>query len=91
MNSAGTILKNIFFFLVNFMVVMATLFIFFRDGERLLHWIIDITPMDAEHKYRIANQLYITTIAVVRGLLLTADHWLVTKKDLGIFRKRIFR
>lgn len=72
MKSAGTILKNIFFFLVSFMVVIATLFVFFRDGERLLHWLIDIIPMDTEHKYRIANQLYITTIAVVRGFLLTA-------------------
>ena len=72
MKSAGTILKNIFFFLVSFVVVIATLFAFFRDGERLLHWLIDIMPMDTEHKYRIAHQLYITTIAVVRGFLLTA-------------------
>jgi len=72
MKSGGTILKNIFFFFVNFLVIIATLFAFFRDGERLLHWLIDIMPMDAEHKYRIANQLYITTIAVVRGILLTA-------------------
>ncbi|MBU2575167.1 MAG: AI-2E family transporter [Elusimicrobia bacterium] len=72
MKSGGRILTNIFFFLVNFMVMIVTIFVFFRDGERLLHWIIDTIPMDREHKYRIANQLYITTIAVVRGILLTA-------------------
>ena len=72
MKSGGTILKNIFFFFVNFLVIIATLFAFFRDGERLLHWLIDLMPMDADHKYRIANQLYMTTIAVVRGILLTA-------------------
>jgi len=72
MKSGGTILKNIFFFFASFLVIIATLFVFFRDGERLLHWLIDLIPMDAEHKYRIANQLYITTIAVVRGFLLTA-------------------
>jgi predicted PurR-regulated permease PerM len=72
MKSAGTIIKNIFFFFASFLVVIATLFVFFRDGERLLHWLIDIMPMDTEHKYRIASQLYITTIAVVRGFLLTA-------------------
>ena len=72
MRSGGTILKNIFFFLVSFLVIIATLFVFFRDGERLLHWLIDLIPMDAEHKYRIASQLYITAIAVVRGFLLTA-------------------
>ena len=37
-----------------------------------LHWLIDIIPMDQEHKHRIANQLYTTTMAIVRGLLLTA-------------------
>ena len=72
MRSAGTILKNIFLFLVSFMVVIATLFVFFRDGESLFHWFIDIIPMDQEHKHRIAGQLYITAIAVVRGFLLTA-------------------
>ena len=72
MRSGGTILKNIFFFFVSFLVIVATLFVFFRDGERLLHWLIDLVPLDAEHKNRIASHLYITTIAVVRGFLLTA-------------------
>ena len=72
MKSGGTILKNIFFAFASLLVVMATLFIFFRDGEALLHWLLDIIPMDNEHKYRIANQLYTTTIAVARGFLLTA-------------------
>lgn len=72
MKSGGTILKNIFFFFANFLVIIATLFVFFRDGERLMHWLIDLMPMDTDHKYRIANQLYMTTIAVVRGILLTA-------------------
>jgi predicted PurR-regulated permease PerM len=72
MSSGGTILKNIFFLFASFLVVLAMLFVFFRDGERLLHWVLDIIPMDTEHKYRIASQLYITTIAVVRGFLLTA-------------------
>lgn len=70
--SGGRILRNIFFFLVSFMVMIVTLFVFFRDGEQFLHWLIDTIPMDREHKYRIAGQLYITTLAVVRGILLTA-------------------
>jgi len=71
--SSGTlILKNIFFFLASFVVMVFTLFVFFRDGEKFLNWLIDILPMDQEYKHRIANQLYITTMAVVRGLLLTA-------------------
>ncbi len=72
--SSGTVLlKNIFFFLVNFVVMIITLFVFFRNGERFLHWLIDILPMDQEYKHRIAGQLYMTTMAVVRGLLLTAS------------------
>lgn len=70
--SGTVLLKNIFFFLVSFMVMIITLFVFFRDGERFLHWLIDILPMDQEYKNRIAGQLYMTTMAVVRGLLLTA-------------------
>lgn len=72
MKSGGKLLRNIFFFIVNFLVMIVTLFVFFRDGERLLHWVIETLPMDREHKYRIADHLYITTIAVVRGILLTA-------------------
>ncbi|MCX5786152.1 MAG: AI-2E family transporter [Elusimicrobia bacterium] len=72
MNSSGKLLKNIFFFAVNFIVLIAMLFVFFKDGEHFLHWLIDIIPMDRDSKHRVANQLYITTIAVVRGILLTA-------------------
>ncbi|HAF96601.1 MAG: hypothetical protein A2X59_04870 [Nitrospirae bacterium GWC2_42_7] len=72
MNSSGKLLKNIFFFVVNFIVLIAMIFVFFKDGERFLHWLIDIIPMDHDSKYRVANQLSVTTIAVVRGILLTA-------------------
>ncbi len=71
--SSGTVvLRNIFFFLVGFVVMLASMFVLFRDGERFLNWLIDIIPMDQEYKHRIANQLYTTAMAVVRGLLLTA-------------------
>jgi len=72
MNSGGKLLKKVFVFAVNFIVLIAMLFVFFMDGERFLHWLIDIIPMDHDSKYRVANQLYLTTIAVVRGILLTA-------------------
>ena len=71
--TSGTgLLRNIFFFLVNLVVVIIALFVMFKDGERFLHWLIDILPMDQEYKHRIARQLYTTTMAVVRGILLTA-------------------
>jgi len=71
-NSSGKLLKNIFLLMVNLIVLIAMLFVFFKDGERFLHWLIDIIPMDHDSKHRVASQLYITTIAVVRGILLTA-------------------
>lgn len=70
--SGAGLLKNIFLFLVNFGVMVFALFMLFRDGERFLTWLIDIIPMDQEYKHRVANQLYTTAMAVVRGLLLTA-------------------
>lgn len=92
---SGTgLIKNIFFFLVNFMVMVFSLFALFRDGERFLHWLIDLLPMDQEYKHRVANQLYITTMAVVRGLLLTAliqgfigafGYWLAGVKAPALF------
>jgi predicted PurR-regulated permease PerM len=71
-SSGAKLLKDLFFFLVSFAVMVITLFATFRDGERFLHWLIDILPMDQEYKHRVAHQLYNTTLAVVRGLLLTA-------------------
>lgn len=92
--SGAGLLKNIFFFFVNFGVMAFSLFALFRDGERFLHWFIDIIPMDQEYKHRVANQLYVTTMAVVRGLLLTAiiqgfigtvGYWLAGVKAPALF------
>lgn len=92
--SGAGLLKNIFFFLVNFMVMVFSLFALFRDGERFLHWLIDLIPMDQEYKHRVANQLSVTTMAVVRGLLLTAiiqgfigafGYWLAGVKAPALF------
>jgi predicted PurR-regulated permease PerM len=70
--SGSGLLRNIFLFLVNLVVVVLALFMLFKDGEKFLNWLIDIIPMDQEYKHRIARQLYTTTMAVVRGILLTA-------------------
>lgn len=92
--SGAGLLKNILFFFINFGVMVFSLFALFRDGERFLHWLIDIIPMDQEYKHRVANQLYVTTMAVVRGLLLTAiiqgfigafGYWLAGVKSPALF------
>jgi predicted PurR-regulated permease PerM len=71
-SSGSGLLRNIFFFLIDLVVVIIGLFLLFKDGEKFLNWLIDIIPMDQEYKHRIAKQLYTTTMAVVRGILLTA-------------------
>jgi predicted PurR-regulated permease PerM len=71
-SSGASLLRNIFFFLVNLAVMIIALFLLFKDGEKILIWLIDMVPMDQEYKHRIARQLYTTTMAVVRGILLTA-------------------
>ncbi|OGR65024.1 MAG: hypothetical protein A2X31_07665 [Elusimicrobia bacterium GWB2_63_22] len=92
--SGAGLLKNIFFFIINFGVMTFSLFALFRDGERFLNWLIDLIPMDQEYKHRVANQLYVTTMAVVRGLLLTAiiqgfigafGYWLAGVKAPALF------
>lgn len=70
--SGAKVLKNIFFFLVDFFVMIFTLFFIFRDGDKFLKWIVEIIPMDNTHIYRILNQFYLTIIAITKGLLLTA-------------------
>ncbi len=70
--SAGKIARNIIFFVVDFIAMIISLFLFFKDGKKLMAWIIELAPMDSEHKQAIALRLYETIIAVVRGVLLTA-------------------
>lgn len=70
--SGGKVLRNIAFFLLDLFVMVFTLFFFFRDGARFMQWLIDVIPMDYDHKHRLASQLYTTIIAVVRGIIFTA-------------------
>ncbi|MEW5952028.1 MAG: AI-2E family transporter [Elusimicrobiota bacterium] len=70
--SGTKVLKNIFFFLVDFFVMIFTLFFLFREGDKFLKWVVEIIPMDSSHIYTVLNQFYITVIAITKGLLLTA-------------------
>lgn len=70
--SGGMVLRNIVVFLLDLFVMIFTLFFFFRDGARFMQWLIDVIPMDYDHKHRLASQLYTTIIAVVRGIIFTA-------------------
>jgi predicted PurR-regulated permease PerM len=70
--SGAKLLRNMVDLLMDFTVLILLLFLFFRDGERLAAKIIELAPMDIRHKKLIADRLYVTIGAVVRGVLLTA-------------------
>ncbi|MBI4051757.1 MAG: AI-2E family transporter [Elusimicrobia bacterium] len=67
-----TIAKNLFFLIVNLLILLVSLFFFFKDGAALIHWLLDLIPMEHNHKQHIATRLYETLTAVVRGVTITA-------------------
>ncbi|MDD2773160.1 MAG: AI-2E family transporter [Elusimicrobiales bacterium] len=70
--SGAHALRNALVLVMEFFVLLLALFLFFRDGERIVAKLMELAPMDMRHKRLIARRLYVTIVAVVRGLLLTA-------------------
>ncbi len=68
----GTVAKNILLLIVNLLVLLLSLFFFFKDGAAVVHWFLEIIPMERAHKEHLAQRLYETVTAVVRGAVLTA-------------------
>ncbi len=64
--------KNTFDLVMDFFIMLFTLFFFFRDGPRLYNAFYDAVPIDEAHKAAIFDRLAQTMIGVVRGTLLTA-------------------
>ena len=64
--------KNVFLLGANFLVVIVTLFFFFKDGKRLLNGLYQIIPLEDAHKNKIFSRLDQTITAVVKGMVITA-------------------
>jgi predicted PurR-regulated permease PerM len=64
--------KNTFDLITDFLIMLFTLFFFFRDGQRLYDVFYDAVPIDDGHKAVIFDRLTQTMDGVVRGTLLTA-------------------
>jgi predicted PurR-regulated permease PerM len=64
--------KNAFLLAANFLVMIVTLFFFFRDGRRLLDGLYQIIPLEDSHKAKIFSRLDQTITAVVKGIVITA-------------------
>jgi predicted PurR-regulated permease PerM len=68
----GSIARNVFGFIVNFLIMLVMMFFFFRDGQKLYFAFRDLLPMESAHKDAIFGRLYDTLSAVVRGMAVTA-------------------
>ncbi|HTL60034.1 MAG TPA: AI-2E family transporter [Nitrospira sp.] len=72
LTGASGLAKNTFELVSDFLIMLFTLFFFFRDGHRLFDAFYQAVPLDERHKAAIFDRLHQTMIAVVRGTLLTA-------------------
>jgi predicted PurR-regulated permease PerM len=73
-SSAGAeVLKNIFVFVFQTVVMIFTLFFIFRDGSNLAQGVIALIPMESSYKTHILSRLNETLTAVVRGMFVTAS------------------
>jgi predicted PurR-regulated permease PerM len=64
--------KNAFNFILAFLVMIFTLFFFFKDGERLYGNLYGLVPLAPDHKEKFFSRLDQTMAAVVQGTILTA-------------------
>ena len=63
---------NAFLLVANFLVMIVTLFFFFKDGNRLFQSLYRIIPLEEAHKQKIFSRLDDTITAVVKGVVITA-------------------
>ncbi len=66
------LVKNAFMMAVNFLVIIITLFFFFKDGKRLFQSLYRVIPLDEAHKEKMVLRLDQTLTAVVTGIVITA-------------------
>jgi predicted PurR-regulated permease PerM len=64
--------RNVALFLLDFSIMLFTLFFFFRDGDRMLASFRRLIPMDPVDKDAVFRRLYETLSAVMRGMVVTA-------------------
>ncbi len=71
-NEVQSAAANLTGLLINFGIMIFSLFFFFRDGERLLDRLKYLIPMKQEQKDEIFMKFYITLNAVIVGVMVTA-------------------
>ncbi len=69
---AAGVAKNAFDFTVAFLVMIFTLFFFFKDGDRLYRGLYGLIPLSETHKEKFFSRLDRTMTAVVQGTIFTS-------------------
>lgn len=64
--------KNAFQFTMAFLMMMFTLFFFYKDGPRLYRGFYELVPLAESHKTKFFTRLDQTTLAIVAGMVITA-------------------
>ena len=68
----GILTKNIFFVILNVVLMSFLIFIFLKDGEKIYQFIYHIAPLEERNRRAIFRQINETLAAVIRGQLLTS-------------------
>lgn len=68
----GWALKNLFTMTVNFLIMIFSLFFFYRDGERLYQTVYEVIPLSNVQKLPVAAKFKETLYAVIYGILLVS-------------------
>lgn len=72
MGQVTDLARNAFQAIVNFLVMVFTLFFFFKDGYRLYQNLYRVIPLLESHKRKVFARLDRTMTAVVHGMIITA-------------------
>lgn len=68
----GDALKNVFLFGLNLIIMLISLFFFFKSGESYYRTVVDLLPFSSDHKQSIMKKIEDTFAAVVNGVFLIA-------------------
>jgi len=91
---ASSLARNVLVSALHFLLMIVSLFFFFRDGEAMAERFRELLPMEPEHKDAVFDRLYTTLTAVVQSMVVTAvtqgvlagiGYWLIGGMELSVF------
>lgn len=69
---SAEILRNVVGLIINFVIMVFALYYFFKDGEKFVGRVIDLSPLPAKYETVILTKLQSMTKAIFYGIFLTA-------------------